>query len=236
MFPAGAENGNGSSAPTGAIWVTTKAEPDAIIARIDATKFEPTFGMTLSMPIDLAEDYLVHIEGDGGAVGTNPFYYFFHSFGGSNVPEAEIASGDNDTPETAESNPEFFGTSQGGSTGAFVEGNLDVISDVDWFEFDIANGFGVTPDADWTIAGACSAQRMGSGLRNLTLHLETDGGTEIHEAVETADESATFGDMGKAFPSGNVTSLLLKVSANQQDPEVSSTHYRCGVVLVAPTM
>ena len=168
--------------------------------------------------------------------GTNPFYFMFHSFGGSNIPEAEVGTGaTNDIPADAETNAEFIGNSTGGYSGAFVEGNLagGDASDVDWFEFPISD-FGVSPDSTWSIGGACSAQRIGSGLRVLNLTLEDQAGGEIHSANESPDESATFGDGGKAFPSGSVTSLLLKVSAGSQDADVAGDYYRCGVVLIPP--
>lgn len=234
MFPAGGEEGNGSSAPTGKIWLTTADDTETVLAEIDTTKYEPTFGMTLSFPADLDADYVVNIAGDGGSnVGNNPFYYFFHSFGGSNIPEAEEGTGSNDISDDAESNVEFIGNSTGGFSGAFVEGNLPGGTDVDWFKFPIAD-FGVTPDSTWTISGACSAQRIGSGLRVLNLTLEDQEGSEIHSANETPDESASFGDGGKAFPSGTVTDLLLKVSAGSLDDNVEGDYYRCGVVLVPP--
>jgi len=227
MFPAG-PLGNGSSAATGKIWVTLAGSTDKI-AEIDATMADPTFGLTLNMPATFGTvDYEVHHQAADGFSDTNPFHYFFHSFGGSNDVEADEAG--NNMKTGAESFAP--GMSTGGSDGFFVAGDFLDTDDVDWFELDLT-GNGITADSTYTIGGACSATRIGSGA-TVQFSVEQDDGTVVHSATETAAESANFGDDGKPFPSGTVDSLFLKVETTAQSADVSGAYYQCGVVFIAP--
>lgn len=224
IFPTGPD-ANGSTVPTGKIWIE-----DALgvrIAQTDSLHLSPTDGYPIEAPITFGEDYTLHVE-SGGAPLTNPFYYVLHYRSGSNPVEAgdiDPIVDNNNTIAKAELLPTLM--SGGGFEGGFISGDI-TLGDVDYYELE------AIPAAGDLVFATCSAQRSGSGLRNLKLTvLDGDTGMPITgaTATETADDTANLGNDGIDLK--GATKVILKVEATQ-DATVLGTYYSCGVVFIPP--
>jgi len=231
IFPTGV-TGNGSSVPTGNVWITTAADPTTKISQVDGSKTDPTFGLTLQAPITFGTEYLVHVAAPVGAtVGANPFYFLIHYGSGSNPLEAEVAGDANNTVATAEDMESAMTT--GGGLGYFVAGTLTVaasLTEVDYFKFDNGQMTGTE-----VLFATCSAQRSGSGLRGLKLSILDGTGNVIQAATpETAEDETAFGDAGMVIPP-NTTTMYLKVESTvAPSTEITSRFYQCGLAFGEP--
>ncbi|MBK8256398.1 MAG: pre-peptidase C-terminal domain-containing protein [Polyangiaceae bacterium] len=223
IYPTGTD-GNGSDTPTGLVWIEDGM--GNVLAQVDGTKLDPIDGYPLEVPLTFGtQQYELHVKSGGAAAaGGNNFYYVLHYRSGSNPVEAA------DATNNMQATPELLPTLQsgGGFDGGFIAGDINMAGDVDFYELE------ATPNAGDNVFATCSAQRIGSGLRNLKLTL-IDGDTGMAIPTATATESATasasLGDMGAAL--GNTTKVLLKVEATQ-DAVVKGTYYQCGVVFIPP--
>ena len=218
-YPGGVD-GNGSSSSIGATWIASAEAPDVMIAWTDGDS-----GESLQPPLDFGADYLLFISHPGGAAGANDFYFFNHSFGGSNPLELDDEG--NNALETAEA---LVDSPDDAGHHFFIEGDITEAGvDVDHFTFELSELLG----EGTTINVACGAQRSGSGLRQFQFTLlDAEGnGLPGGKQIESAKEDASILDM--KLPAG-ATSLLLKVEAGSQAEGVTSTFYRCGVHVLLP--
>jgi hypothetical protein len=226
VYPVG-PTGNGSSAPTGNVWVEDAAVPGVRLAQIDATTIDPTFGMTLEMPYVQNNAYKVFAEIESGATpGDNPFYVLFHGLGGSNPPETQDVTNDIFPGE-----PVTINTASSGAPVYWFSGDIGVAGvDVDHFDLDIS---GIATNLN--VFGGCTAQRIGSGLREMSYSLlkGSDEGL-IATITEDPDMDTDFGDMGLPYPTGE-DNIVMKVEAVSQDPQVLGKHYRCFVAFIDPS-
>jgi len=223
VFPNG-ETGNGSTAATGNVWITTAADSTAKLAQIDATKLDKTFGMTLSPPLAFGTDYLLFVQHASGEVaGANPFYFVLHSWGGGNPKETA------DLTNNVVATPEALTAAQltGGTTGYFIAGKIDTVADVDHYTFD---NDGSGPKMFVT----CGGQRIGSGLRGLKATLfKADGITPIDNATETADADLEIGAMG-SLDTPTDAKFVVKIEATMaNDATIAGTYYQCGMGFTA---
>ncbi len=215
FYPAGPD-GNGSTTTPGAAWLASAVTPTKAIAKVDLTK-----GGALAPPLKLGEKYFLYLPHAGGAAGDNDFYFANHRSSGGNPIEADDSG--NNTYEGAEVLTAADLTS--GGSGFFIEGNLtDAKTDKDHYLVAIPNG------AD-QLSVACSAQRSGSGLRDLTVTvLNADGSSTTGLALETAKDAASIQNM--AVPAGT-KSQIIQLKAGSQAADVSGDYYRCGVYVTA---
>jgi hypothetical protein len=226
LFPTG-QDGNGSDTPTGLVWI--EDANGNILAQVDGTKLDPIDGYAIQAPLTFGQPYSLHVQAGGTPPANgNPFYFLLHYRSGSNPVEAGDvdAMTNNNTVMTAE--PLEALETGGGFPGSFVAGDIGAPGDVDYF------AIGAKPNAGDLVFSTCSAQRIGSGLRNLKLTiLNAANGMPISgaTATETATASASLGDMGADL--GGATDVILKVEATQ-DANVKGTYYQCGVVFIPP--
>lgn len=224
LFPTGVD-GNGSTVPTGKIWIEDKL--GVRIAQADSLHLDPIDGYPIEAPITFGEDYTLHVE-SGGDPGTNPFYFVLHYRSGSNPVETADTDPvvmNNNTIDKAELLPTLM--SGGGFEGGFISGDITV-GDVDYYELE------AVPAAGDLVFATCSAQRAGSGLRNLKLTIlngDTMAPIPGATATETADATANLGNDG--IDLAGATKVVLKVEATQ-DLMVLGTYYSCGVVFIPP--
>jgi hypothetical protein len=206
---AGAD-GNGSTTPIGVVSLASAATPDAILAETDFAA-----GGELTPPIQAGEDYLLFVRHPGKDKGDNDFYFSYAYISGSNPVE----TGDNET--VAKAQVLSPSETQAALAGYFVEGDLDPDGDLDFFSFDI-------PAGAVSVSATCSAQRIGSGLRQFQLNLVNEAGAAI--ANGAASESLTKNASLTEVPVPNgATKLFLKVQAGSVDAKIAGRYYRCGV-------
>lgn len=212
FYPSGPD-GNGSTASAGVVWIASAATPTAAIASVDQVQ-----GGDLGTPLDLGKPYLLYVPHAGGKAGENDFYFINHRVSADNPLEAKESA--NDKPEGAE--PLTASKGSTGGTAYFVAGNLiNDAKDIDHFSLEVA--------AATKITVACSGQRSGSGLRDLSAALLLEDGTATAAiGLESAKSSALIQDF--TIPSG-AKKLILKLAAGKQAADVSSDYYRCGVHL-----
>ncbi|MRG95786.1 hypothetical protein [Polyangium spumosum] len=219
-FYPGGENGSGSTATTGLIaYVTTAADPLTKLAEIDVT-----LGQTpsqIAVPCQLGTDYLFFMtRAAGTAAGANDFYFVNHIGTGSNPLEAAV-NDDVAMPEALKPTP------NGTTTSYFVDGDIDMAPmDIDYFSVDVPSGAA-------TVSVACGGHRSGSGLRGLKVSVLGANDMPIAGGVSTETAQNDLFIQDANIPAG-VTSLKLKVEAASQDPNVTSTFYRCGVHVSPP--
>lgn len=212
------KNGNGSTTSIGRVYVTDAADAtNTPIAMLNATDFSNRTPR-LQPPLDFSKDYLLWVERPAGMVGTNDFYFLLHGQGYSNPLEADDAG--NDMPAGAE-----VLTLDNNGVSYFIEGDFTSDTDVDHYAVS-------APSGTMQVAFACTAHRSGSGARGFLGELHyTDPSTMMDKLLVNSLESA----QNDAFtnyvnlPAG-VTDLVFKVAVTKpQDPNVSSSFYRCGV-------
>ncbi|MEZ4294537.1 MAG: pre-peptidase C-terminal domain-containing protein [Polyangiaceae bacterium] len=224
LYPTGVD-GNGSDTATGLAWI--EDEQGNVIAQVDGTKLDPIDGYPMEAPLTFGQPYSLHVKSGGTPPnGGNSFYYLLHYRTGSNPLEMNDSGGmDNDTLANAEVLPTL--QSAGGFDGGFIAGDITA-GDVDYYVLE------AQPAAGDNVFATCSAQRIGSGLRNLKITvIDADTGNALPggTGTETINGPATLGDTG--VPPGNATTIVLKVEATQ-DPVVTGTYYQCGVVFIPP--
>jgi hypothetical protein len=210
-------NGNGSTSAPGRMYLVDPLEPTTRWAEVDTA-----LGQRLQVPVELGRAYQLWVEHQGEATGPNDFYVARHYGAGSNPVEMYDAyNGDSLGAEALSLSDNADGT-----FSFFIDGDITAAGvDMDHFAIEAA------PTGDLTkVSVACSAQRRGSGLRGLTFQLLDAEGVALPSAASTEgpDEDASLADID--IPAG-ARSLLLRVSAESQEPNVTSTFYRCGVHL-----
>ncbi|MEJ7731986.1 MAG: hypothetical protein WKG00_22600 [Polyangiaceae bacterium] len=210
-------SGNGSTTSPGRMYLVDPLDPTVRFAEVDAA-----LGQRLQVPVDLGRAFQLWVEHQGEASGANDFYVARHYGAGSNPVESSDAS----NGEWSGAEPLSLSDNGDGTFSFFIDGDITVAGvDVDHFSIEAA------PAPDLTrVSVACSAQRRGSGLRELTFQLLDAEGVALPGATHTEgpDEDAQLPDV--AIP-GGARSLLLRVSAESQEANVTSTFYRCGVHL-----
>lgn len=218
--------GNGSTAQTGVIVnVATKANPTAIIAQIDLGVPDLTFGYvempTITMPCTMGTDYVFSLSRTPGeTAGANDFYFVSLVEAGSNRIEKEP---NDDVAETLELSPTDDMT--GWVTG--IGGDIAMPGaggDKDSYKITV-------PAGNWLASAFCYGQRDGSGLRNLQVALTDGAGAPLKNgtAFETLEHLAY---VDNALVPAGATEVNMKVIADAQDPNVSSTYYFCSLALL----
>ncbi len=214
VLPAG-KDGNGSTSAAGRVWLTDPgaADPAKPIAEIYGPNY--TGAGRVQPPLVLGQPYVLNVEHPTTSAGANDFYFLLHGMGWSNPLEQDDIG--NDDPAGAE----LLSPDANQPLSHYLEGDLDLAKlpspDVDHFK-------AAVPAGATQVAFACTAQRSGSGLRGFTGEI-LDGATSLVTTVETAGTDVFSGYV--AVPA-SATELALKLSAQSQDPNVSSSFYRCG--------
>lgn len=210
-------SGNGSTTTPGVMYLVDPLVPGLRVAEVDTA-----LGQRLQVPVDLGRAYELWVAHQGSRIGPNDFYVTRHYGTGSNPAEQM------DAYNAEWSGAETLGIvdNTDGTFSFFVDGDIGGAGvDVDYFAIDAA------PTAELTkVSAACSAERRGSGLRGLTFELLDAQGATLPgaSASEGPDQDASLADI--AIPGGART-LGLRVSAESQAANVTSTFYRCGVHL-----
>jgi hypothetical protein len=217
-FPTGTD-GNGSTAKTGKMYLVDAADMTKHVAEIDAS-----LGKTipeLSPPITLGKQYYLFVERPAGATaGANDFYWFAHYVGGSNPLESTTA---HNTAATAQV---LKNEMQSGSLAQyFVDGDISAAgTEADYYSLSL-------PSGAKSVTVVCGAQRSGSGLRGFKASIfKSDGTTPLAATGSTGTEDAMTDLSLQDVPVGTATgTVIVKVEAASQDPNVTSTFYRCGM-------
>jgi len=209
-FPPPGKDGNGSGINPGLIQITDTA--GVVIAEFDmSAEKNDTSRANLSVPLTAGSDYLLKIGAGGpsNAPSADPFYFVLHGNGSGNP--VETAEPANDLAATAEVLTEATGT-----TSYFIEGDLPTADVADYFSLNVEPG---------VLSVVCGGQRGGSGLRGLTAAVtKTDGTTVLGTATETATTELLLQDIDTSAE----TKVLVKLTKASQDPNVTSSYYRCG--------
>jgi len=233
FFPFGV-NGNGSSVESGGLaYITTAADPTKKIAQVEFTAADPKSGElpSIGVPCTFGTDYLFFLERTMGATkGANDFNMFTHIGGGSNPLEKETDAMPNSNDDFMVAETLATQNNMDGTFSFFVDGDISKAPmDIDVFAIDAKAGANLA-----TISVACGAQRSGSGLRDFKATVLDDKGNPVSMAIATESATSSIFIDKRTIPAGAVK-LFLQVEAASQDPNVSSTFYRCGIHL-APTM
>jgi hypothetical protein len=223
-------DGNGSSADKNVTaYVVDKADPTMKIAEINPNSYDTTFGrlepMNISVPCEKAKEYLFVMERTAGAVpGANDFYFFNHY----DLTANPVEVGPNDdiaAPEALKENP-----NQSGGVSFFVDGDIDAVTDVDYYTVTV-------PAGSTTVSVACEAERGGSAVRGLKVSALGPNDMAITGGKGNATEAATKQLFAYDLPVPmGVTSLKIKVEASAVEPTVLSKFYRCGFHVNPPAM
>ena len=189
-----------------------------MIAAIDNLNYSG-FTARLAPPVTFGKDYLLWVEHPAAAAATGKEFYFVLQTGNLSNP-VEQHDAENDAPTGADVSVIDPTAGQVFFEGDILKGGADV----DHFIVD------VKAQAGHKVNVLCIAQRFGSGLRGLKVELlHGDGaqkGTPIEgaSASETPDHDALL--LPIAVPAGEAN-ILFRVTAASQDPEVTSSFYRC---------
>jgi hypothetical protein len=163
--------------------------------------------------------YWFYVQHPGGGAGTNDFYIFTHQPTGSNPPESEP----NDTlgaPETLVAQP------NGVLASAFIEGDQGAVSaSEDYYRLDVPANLDL-------FSAACAAQRVGSGLRALTITVYAGSDQSVLDTSvpegDTEDLSVSDIDvMGETF-------VVVGITSGTPSVEVLSRFYQCGFHFSSP--
>lgn len=217
-------DGNGSTATSGvSALVVDTAEPPTVIAITDVFA-DPGMPAEVNFRCRAGGSYLFGVSRTPDAVlGANDFYFWRHGFSQSNPLEGEAHTGGapdtNNLGATAEALVPV--QNDDGSVSYFVEGAIAHEGDADFFSVEVPPGL-------TKLGAACAGQRMGSGVRGLTLRTYTsaDLGTPVDGATATESPGAEIG-LTDVDITGNA-GLVLSVTAATLDPGVRSGGYRCG--------
>jgi hypothetical protein len=178
-----------------------------VLAEVDAVKSPRFFP-----PLELGEPYLIFVTRPKGVTLANDFYFLRHTPGWGNPLEVEKGTGANDTPPTAEMISIEMGD-------GFIEGDLVMgAEDVDCFR-------AILPEKMTSVRAVCGARRYGSGLRGLYVSLLAADGSPLAESADDT-ETETHLAIVPNVPLG-ATQVVLKVSADSQDPMVAAAFYAC---------
>jgi hypothetical protein len=220
VFPGG-KLGTGSTTDVGRAYITDAADPMTVLAEIAP---DPSGTVRLAPPVEVNKSYLLFLTRHPDRGGSNDFYVARHV--GSALNPVEAKEAENDSLATAE--PLF--TDEGGSSSPsfYIEGDLPAAGpDIDHFKAAVPVGLA----GKGKVSVICSAHRVGSGLRGLTISLFDGNGSPIpHDpdrAKETIAKDAIADDV--PIPAG-VTDVVLKLQASYE-PSVSGVFYRCGLHL-----
>lgn len=209
--------GSGATNPVGSVWLASAATPTAMLAQSDFTQD----AASLSVPVTAMGEYLLFVSNGGKTAGANDFYVLALGFSGGNpLEQAEPA---NDKPEGAEA---LKNAATKGLPRWYLDGDLPGAKDVDHVVLDVT-----AKTATAKLLVTCIAQLMGSGLRSLTMEVIGADGKVAASAKESASEALYAAQL--AIPT-DATKVVLRLSAVEQAPFVSSSHYRCGFVLAEP--
>ncbi|MFO8072603.1 MAG: hypothetical protein R6V85_12090 [Polyangia bacterium] len=211
---ADAAEGHGSTAEPGLVQLSDGS--GNVIASLDAS----LGSSDMSVPLPAGAEVALWLQRpDGATAGANDFYVIRQlNTDTDNPAEQEAGDNSNDTLATAETI-----TISDGS--GFILGEIDPAGDVDYFAFDVGS-------AD-TLSVACGAARSGSGLESARFAIHDDADNELQFEVESDAADIWWSDYeGASKPALTVSpdqTYYLRVSAGGQDPQVSSTFYRCGL-------
>lgn len=206
VMPAGSD-GYGSTTPAGNLWLTT-VDGSTITARVDNGNFQ-----ALQAPVE-AGQYLLWVGHPGTAVGANDHYVLKTGLLQENAPELEEAT--NGTLATAERVTLAGDMPRRG----FILPRLPA-GDVDYYAFSMMAGE--------QLSVACSGQRTGSGIRDLSVEVRDLNDTVIASGTETATTGAALLQL-----TVTATTNYLRLSAGSQDPEVAGDYLRCGIQAFIP--
>ena len=227
------QEGNGSSVALGRLELTDAA--GAVYARANTA-----LGVReLYAHVPTGQDVFLKVPRRPSSIaGENDFYFLG---GGVTWPdlldrygETEQAAGGNDTPETAETTSSIhdaiFGYLEWVVTGFIHETAPGDPIDVDYWSFEAFSG--------GPVALRCWSARIGSGVVHPTFAVLDAQHTVVRSAVETPDQDLAW----REGPSASAPPLViadgglhyLRVSADGQDPEVSSRVYVCGIDVFVP--
>lgn len=218
--------GNGSSATTGLIAnVATKANPSSILAQVDLGVSDLTFGYvqmpSISMPCSMGTDYVLSLaRAQGEAAGANDFYVYSMVEAGSNRIEKEpnnaaaekldLSQTDDKTGWVAGIGGDISTTGPGGDTDVFSA---------------------ALPAGKWLASALCYAERDGSGLRGLQVALTDNADNPlVHGSGTEGADHLAFAD--NALVPDAATEVKMTVTAESQDPNVSSKYYFCQLALL----
>jgi len=199
-------NGNGATCDYQALWVTD-ATGSEILARVDYTAFD------LNPPLPSPATYLLWVEKDTAAPSTNDFYEV-NAFGGfdDDAFERETLAlpGTNDTIELADANDEVVPL---GTSATYFITYLPA-GDVDYVAFDATSAL--------AIEAYCVANSSGSGLIGMTAQIRDSSDTILSTATEPGLDflDTTLPAAGRYY---------FRLSAAEQDPEVSGNWVRCNI-------
>ncbi len=216
---AGGIDGNGSTAPMGLAWIASEATPTAMIAQVDLSQTD-----TLGPPLAFGTGYYLFVTRATGAATANEFYFFSAFAGGSNPVEANDSG--NDAAGGAES---ITMAASNGNQQGFLEGDLlKSGADVDWWVATVPAGVG-----GGALGVYCGAQSLGSGLRSFKVDAYSDAGITAISGGSQVEPAAGVAITTLKSPADGAK-VYFKFSAASQAADVSSTFYRCGVVMQAP--
>jgi hypothetical protein len=198
--PAG-PNGDGSNSPVGSLAVVD-ASGSKTLALADLSVGDSP---ELRVLLQAGTDYYLRVRQPAGTVAGNNFYFVYY------YPEAPDAVELNDVTNSVIDTPEDSKYS--------IWGNLSP-GDDDYYTIPVTQGS--------VVFMVCSGQRMGSGLRGLTI--SAFAGSAGHAPImgtatpDSALDGAKF--FVAATPAGE-TSVIVKISATSSDSTISGNYYWC---------
>ena len=225
----GVAHGDGSTANM-KVWIVDAANPTTHLAEIDQSNYGDGTGdncpAEINVPVTRGNQYYLYVQNGQGAAGARDFYFLVRTddlvdlvrpdgiyLGPTEM--ADATNGDISTPEVlapqAKNTEVWYGVA--GDIGGAG-------SDVDYYSVAV-------PATGIKAKVLCQAQRIGSGLRGFKFTLMQTDGTEVTDGTATEKLSADLW-LDRSIPRG-VNTLILKVEAASQDPNVSGTYYRCQV-------
>jgi hypothetical protein len=220
----GVTNGDGSTARVRAWLVDALDTSGKRLAEVDQANYGDALSATnspaaISVPITLDNQYYLFVENREGTTGAHDFYFIVRADDNYFGP-AETADATNDALATAETMKGQHAAD--GSDWYGVNGDISIAgTDVDHYS--------VTVNAGLSLANvSCDAQRIGSGLRGFTFTLLKTDGTPISGGTMTEAVGTIPRLKDVSLPAGETT-VILKVEATSQDPNVTATNYRCQV-------
>ncbi|APR77429.1 Rhs family protein [Minicystis rosea] len=215
LLPAGT-SADGSTTPTGRMYLVDPDDLTKSIAEINGVDWQTAPRMWPA--VDLTKDYLLFVEHPAMAAGANDFYIFLHGSSPSNPVESNEAG--NDDPSTPEQPLDVPDTS--GAHHYYIDGDLiNGASDVDHWSVPVGTST--------QIAVSCSSQRGGSGLRGFQIDVFDPVSKDAVAYVKETAKSDAYTGYQTITP--GATSLIVKMSAASQDPNVTSSFYHCGIHL-----
>jgi len=206
---------DGSTVAVGKVSIVDPTDPMKAVASIALGKGDDV-SRDLSPPLKFGTKYFLFVERDVGMAGTNDFYFLRHYGGGSNPIEKADATNDDIAM------PEVLNEAVNQPGAFFIDGDISKANDIDHYSLTF-------PAGTTKVTAVCGGQRIGSGIRGMTLEFlkGSAGNGTLGQKTEDAATDALLQNV--AIPAGE-TKVLLKMTANaMQDPNVTSTFYRCGI-------